>query len=577
MNQTDIRYEQGKALLQEGRFTEAAVIFEQLTAEMPKYKKAWEKLAFSFLGQNLLEEAIQCYDEILVRYPKDAAAFYQKAVLEDQAGRHDKALESLDKALKIEPKNAEFLYSNGYVHFRMKKYNEAIFWFDRALAIDPFLFAAADYKCVCLTALGVYDEVIYASLEFIERFKCFIQEDSDDLKKEKQIQNSDSNPKDDDDGSELFGKETISLQKEDIHRLYGYLSFAYMKIGAFKQAEDILYQEISFASDESQIYYYLGLVQTALGKYDEAISSYEKVLKLDPSFTAAQINLGLTLEKAAGKKTEATESLELYERSLSVLEHVFESEPENSSVLYKIGQISLALGLKDKALCAFNDVLHLDASFVPVFEDLAKIKFNDGDYDGALSILNEAQVKDPFNYEVMNLIGVIYSIKGENEAALKYLNRAATLDATNAKALYNKALIHIKTEDYEKAIECLSCIYKQNALDAGLSYSKVLLFLGESFQNLGCYDDALSIFEQLQKYDPEDTSVLEIIAELKLQKHDSEDTSVLETAAELNLQEHDSKDTSVLETAAELNLRQHDSEDTSVLETAAELKDEIEK
>ena len=514
MNQADTRYEQGKTFLMEGRFEEAAVIFEQLASEMPKFKKAWEKLAFSYLGQNLLEEAIGCYDEILIRYPKDAAAFYQKAVLEDQAGRCDKALDSLDKALKIEPNNAEFLYSKGYAYYRMKKYNEAVFWFDRTLEIDPFLFTAADHKCICLTALGAYDEVVYSCLEFIERFKCFIQEDPDGPQK-KQMPVSDSNPKDEDGGGELFGKETASLQKEDIRRLYNYLSFAYMKMGAFKQAEHILHQEISFAPDEARTYYYLGLAQTALDKYDEAVSSYETALKLDPSFTAAQINLGMMLEKAAGKKTEADEARELYERSLSILEHVLVKEPENSSILYKIGQISLALGLKDKAYSAFNDVLHLDASFVPVYEDLAKMKFNDGDYDSAFSILNEAQVKDPFNCEVMNLIGVIYSIRGENDMALNYLDRAIMLDSANTKALYNKALIYIKTEDYEKVIECLSRIYKQNALESGLSYSKVLYFLGKSFQNLERNEEALSVFEKLQKYDPEDKSILEIIDDLK--------------------------------------------------------------
>jgi tetratricopeptide (TPR) repeat protein len=544
MNQKDTRYEQGKALLLEGHFAEAAAVFEQLTAEMPKYKKAWEKLAFSYLGQNRLNEAIRCYDEILIRYPKEAAAFYQKAVLEDQAAHYDKSLDSLDKALKAEPNNAEFLYFKGYVYYHMKKYNDAIFWFDRALEIDPFLFAAADHKCVCLTALGVYDEIIYACPEFIERFKCFIQEDAggqnekqndkqNDKQNEKQKPNFDSKLKDDsngggqfgkdidstqkedDAGSELFGKETVSILKEDIRRLYSYLSFAYMKTGAFKQAEDILYQELSFASDEPQIYYYLGLVQNALGKYDETINSYETALKLDASFTAAQINLGLALEKAAGKKTDVAESNNLYERSLSVLENVLSIEPENSSVLYKVGQISFALGQKDKALLAFTDVLHLDPSFVPVYEDLAKMKFNDGDYDGALNILNEAQVKDPFNCEVMNLIGVVYSIRGENDTALKYLDRAVMLDLTNAKALYNKALIYIKTNDHEKVIDCLSCIYKQSALDSGLSYPKVLYFLSKSFHSLGRHEEARLVFEKLQKYDPKDASVLEIIGELK--------------------------------------------------------------
>ncbi|MDV0445836.1 Beta-barrel assembly-enhancing protease [Methanimicrococcus sp. At1] len=507
MNHTDKRYEQGKALLAEGRNDEAVTIFESLTQDMPKFKKAWEKLAYSYINAGRMEDAARCYDEILIRYPKDAFALYQKSVLEEKAGQLDKAFESIEKALKFEPENAEYLYSKGFVLYRKKRLNEAIGWFDKALELDPFFFAAADYKCLCLMTLGIYDELILSCSEYIDRFKDFADHAAAELDHSER-------------GGELFGKESEMIKKEDIWHLYSYLSFSYMKLGAFRQAEDVLQKELEFDYEKSRVYYYLGLVQNALGKYEQAASSYTMSLEYEPGFMSARVNLGLVYAKAAetevrtaGKVTEHAN--ELFKKSLAPLNDVLTAEPENLSVLYETGKIYLTLGDLKDAENAFNEVLRLDSGFVPVFEHLAKMKFNAGDYEAALSFLFDAQIKDPFNYEVMNLTGVIYSKKGDNEFALKCLVRAEMLDPANPKAHYNKALIFMKEERFEEAAAALSQIREADAEDNGISYPKVLDFYGTSLQNIGKFEEALAVFEELQKLKPEDESLNETVSFLK--------------------------------------------------------------
>ena len=480
MNRTDTRYEQGKTLLSEGHYSEAAFVFEQLSADMPKFKKAWEKLALAYLNLDRIDDAVRCYDEILVRYPKDSLAFYQKSVLEEKEGRYDSALESVNKALKAEPENAEYLYFKGFLLFRKKKLNDAIHWFDRSLEIDPFNFHSADYKCICLMTLGILDELILSANEYVHRFR--------DLASDHKAESLDEHHER---GGELFGKESSEIKQEDIWRLYNYLSFSYMKLGAFRQAEEILLQELEFNYEKSRVYYYLGLVQNALGQYEKSASSYESSLAEDPDFTAARINLGLVLSKAAeaesilfGLSPLSDRSVELYRQSLSVLEKVLSTEPENLTVLYEAGKIYAILGDAKKAETLFNDILELDASFIPVYEHLAKMKFNEENYEAALSLLSEAQIKDPFNYEVMNLTGVIYSKKGDNEFALKCLDRAEMLDPFNPKAHYNKALIFLKEENYEKAAASLSKITEAVAAEHGISYEKVSDFYKQALAEL---------------------------------------------------------------------------------------------
>jgi Flp pilus assembly protein TadD, contains TPR repeats len=480
MNRTDTRYEQGKTLLSEGHYSEAASVFEQLSADMPKFKKSWEKLALAYLNLDRINDAVRCYDEILIRYPKDSIAFYQKSVLEEKAGQYDSALESVRKALKAEPENAEYLYFKGFLLFRKKKFNDAIHWFDRSLEIDPFNFHSADYKCLCLMTLGIFDELILSANEYVHRFQ--------DLASDSKIELLDEHHER---GGELFGTESSEIKKEDIWRLYNYLSFSYMKLGAFLQAEDILFKELEFGFEKSRIYYYLGLVQSALGKYEKAASSYESSLSEESDFTAARINLGLVLSKAAEAASVVSDSAslsgrsaELYHQSLSVLEEILVAEPENLTVLYEAGKIYAVLGDVKKAETLFNDILELDASFIPVYEHLAKMKFNEENYEAALSLLSEAQIKDPFNYEVLNLTGIIYSKKGDNEFALKCLDRAEMLDPFNPKAHYNKALIFLKEENYEKAAVSLSKIAEADAAEHGISYEKVSDFYKQALAEL---------------------------------------------------------------------------------------------
>lgn len=476
MNQTDKRYEQGKTLLAEGRTKEAIAVFETLTKDMPKFKKAWEKLAYSYIQSDQISDAIRCYDEILIRYPKDAFSYYQKSVLEEKTDLLDAALESIEKALKFEPGNAEFIYSKGFVLYRKKKLNDAIFWFEKALDIDPFFFAAADYKCLCLMALSIYDELIASCLEYVERFKDFVEQAPHD---------SESDEK----GGELFGREAEIIKKEDLWRLYSYLSFSYMKSGAFLKAEEILLKELEFDYEKHRVYYYLGLVQSAAEKYEQAIHSYLTALDLEPDFKPARINLGSVYAKVAeaeflkaGKITE--KGNDLYSKALFSFNILLASDPENSNILYEAGKIHFMLGDFKEAKDAFCEILHLDPGFVPVYEYLAKIKFMENDYEAALSYLSEAQIKDPFNYEIMNLTGVIYSKKGDNDFALQCLTRAEMLDPANPKAHYNKALIFMKEERYADAADSFSKIKEADTYGNGISYAKVLEFQKTALENI---------------------------------------------------------------------------------------------
>ncbi|WNY25844.1 tetratricopeptide repeat protein [Methanolapillus millepedarum] len=477
MSQPDNRFEQGRTLLLDGRYKEAGDIFAQLSKEMPKFKKAWESLAYTYVQLNAYDKAIECYEEILIRYPKDHVFWNQKAVLEEQAGQFDKAMASVEKALKFDPENAEYLYSKGFILSRQKKLNDAIAYFDRALNADPFLFSAADLKCVCLMSLGIYDELAASCLLFIDRFEGFVAEGNEE----------------DREGT-LFGKDDeTKLRQEDLRRLYSYQSFAFMKMGAFEKSEEVLEKELLISPNDAGVYYYLGLMQNATGKLQKAVSSFEKVIELDPNFMNARIQLGFVLSKI--------NTFDSLEKALSVFDKIVAAEPENLSVRYEIGKIHLRLNEPEKALAAFTYVSQMDPAFIPVYEEIGKLKLASAiqypaALDEAIVLLSKAQNIDPFHYEITNMLGIVYAKKGSNEQAVQNFDRAIHSDPFNPKAYFNKALILVKMNNYEEAAK-----FFEESLKYDASNPDVLDNYATTLFKLERYLDALNAFKNLKTID----------------------------------------------------------------------------
>ncbi|WNY27662.1 Lipopolysaccharide assembly protein B [Methanolapillus ohkumae] len=487
MNPPDNRFEQGRTLLLDGQFLEAKDIFTQLSQEMPKFKKAWESLAYVYVQLNEYDKAIQCYEEILIRYPKDHVFWNQKAVLEEKIGDFSKSLASVEKALKYGPENAEYFYSKGFILYRQKKLNEAIAYFDRALELDPYLFSAADLKCVCLMSLGIYDELAASCILFIDRFEGLVSDES----------------KEDREGM-LFGKDSdMPLLKDDIRRLYSYQSFAFMKLGAFEKSEQVLQKELEFCPDDAGIYYYLGLMQDATRKYSQAIASFEKAAELDPQFMNARIRLGFALSKW-GVHEMHENGKDSLRKAILVFDSILAVEPENLSVRYESGKIYLYLNDMQKALFAFNYVLQMDPSFIPVYEEIGKLKLELADnkdspaLDEAIAVLSKAQNLDPFNYEIMNMLGIAYARKENNQSALMQFDRAIHADPFNPKAYFNKALILVKTNEYEKAVPIF-----EKALLEDPQNPQILDNYARALFNLGRYADAAKIFKELKFISPD--------------------------------------------------------------------------
>jgi tetratricopeptide (TPR) repeat protein len=125
-----------------------------------------------------------------------------------------------------------------------------------------------------------------------------------------------------------------------------------------------------------------GLYETALdlelaGRFEEARESYEAVLRRDPQFSGASINLGRLLH-AAGAVGKAEG---LYREAL-------EQNPDNALAAFNLGVALEDQGKADDAADAYRAALAIDEKYADAHYNLSRLLEAQGDVQSALRHLS---------------------------------------------------------------------------------------------------------------------------------------------------------------------------------------------
>lgn len=76
--------------------------------------------------------------------------------------------------------------------------------------------------------------------------------------------------------------------------------------GEFEEAHLWASLAVQLAPQHAHAHIYLGLASASLGRYDEAVQSFDRALALDPSLEAARVNRAAVLEALGRKRRDST-------------------------------------------------------------------------------------------------------------------------------------------------------------------------------------------------------------------------------------------------------------------------------
>jgi tetratricopeptide (TPR) repeat protein len=183
----------------------------------------------------------------------------------------------------------------------------------------------------------------------------------------------------------------------------------------------------SFAfTDPAKHYSNLGMVLHRQGKADEALSTLQKALAIDPYCLEAHYNLGNLYHN----KGQLTEAIEAYKKALQINSGFAEAH-NNLGIAY--GE----QGLLNEAILEFNRALEADSNFADAYYNRGTAYGKKGALDEAISDLKKALTLDPEHAGAQFNLGMAYTSKGMRNEAIVQFKKAIALDP-NLKAAYGK-------------------------------------------------------------------------------------------------------------------------------------------
>lgn len=265
-----------------------------------------------------------------------------------------------------------------------------------------------------------------------------------------------------------------------------------------------------------------------IGRYDEAITCFDKLLQINPNDAVIWHNKGNTLHK-----------LGRYDEAITCCNKTLEINPENAEA-WKIKGTSLGLTKRsDEATICFDTALQIvpNDAYTWIFKGFALYDMER--FDEATTCCGNALELDPENDDALKLREKVLRSKAENgieaktadewfqlgrdaedpETQVECYTEALKLDPENEHAWTLKGSSHIALENYDEAIECFNKALQINpkSLDDTILIKLGCTFggKGETEKAIWCFTKAIEInphnddswfwkgyvYAQLEKYD----------------------------------------------------------------------------
>jgi len=216
-----------------------------------------------------------------------------------------------------------------------------------------------------------------------------------------------------------------------------------------------------------------------------ALAAFEEAVGLDPSFTAARVELADAARRrlAPGADPSAAREAEAAVRS------VLESDPGLAAGHYVLGGILRSLGRNDEAVAALERATSLDPLYYDahirlgtLYEDMGQPALAEGAYRAALDVR-------PGYWAGTSYLALLYFYQGAFDKARDAYERAVKSCPGNSNLLNNLGAVHFKRGDFERAVAAFE---RSNAVKRNPDATSNLAVL---YYYTGRYADAVTMNE----------------------------------------------------------------------------------
>ena len=242
--------QEGIALHQQGNFSEAQVIYEQILMGKPDHFDALQLLGVLFAQVKKYSQSVEFLSKALEINPNHAGAFSNRGIALKELKQFDEALASYDQAIAVKPDYLDAYSNRGNLLMELSRFDEALVSYDQAIKINPDYAESYSYRGITLKKLNRFDEALASYNQAIK-----------------------INP----DYAEAYSNRGNVLNE----------------LNRFDEALASYDQAIKINPDYAEAYHNRGTILQELRQFDEALASYDQAIKINPDYADAHWNAAI--------------------------------------------------------------------------------------------------------------------------------------------------------------------------------------------------------------------------------------------------------------------------------------------
>ena len=429
----------------------------------------------------------------------------QKGVQAHETGKVQEADRYYTAIIKANPKHPDANHNMGVLAVGLGKVEEALPFFKTALQANSSI---AQYWLSYIDAFIKLDRIEDAKAVFDRAKGSGIEGDGFDKLKERltsqaQLQSRNQDPSQDQLQPliNLYNQEEsqrVLLAAENLLNQYPYSGVLHNMIGAANQrlgkldeAIEAYTRVLSIQPDFADSYNNMGVALKEQGRIDEAIDAYNKALSIQPDFSEAYNNMGNALNKL-GKHGEA---IEVFNKALSI-------KPDNAESYNNLGNALQKQGKIDEAIEAYKKALSIKPNFSETYKNMGNALEEQSKLEQAIEAYNKALSIQPDYAESYNNMGVSLQKQGKLDEAIEAYNKALSIQPKYAEANKNMG---IALNEQGKLDEAIDAYY--SALKIKPDYPEVYNNLGITLNEQGKLDEAIEAHKKALAIKPDYTEV----------------------------------------------------------------------
>ncbi len=318
-----------EAYLKQGLADKATLVYKKIARlnsdklpEGDKQKQILIKkhtIAEKFIEDGEIDKAIETYKEILKLSPANFETYQKLGELHFEKGEKDKALEYYKKIVDI--------------YFKNRLYKKALPIYQKILEITPDDISAREKIAEIYEREGNESDGKREYLFLAEYYW-----------KQKNIEKTD-----------FYAQKAIEFKSIEAHFFKGAALYEKKEISEAKKEIEML---LKFKSNHIGALNILSIIYTELGQIEDAMSTLDKVIKIDQENVEAYENLAnLYIKKNNNKEAiskylvavNICHSKQLHEKAIEILEKAVALDPKNIDVLTKLGDTFAKINKKREA------------------------------------------------------------------------------------------------------------------------------------------------------------------------------------------------------------------------------------